>query len=148
MLPHRENRDGPAIAPQLRILRQGPATAVDGGANLLVRMHLLRGLRGDEAAQCLPELRRRLRAPADQAIEGMAIGRVRGQASTLGQAREAEIFTGRRRRTLRAAEGCAAGTAVVLITTTVWWARFVLPTLHSRHCEPTGRANARPMTGS
>src|SRR6185437_8943889 len=71
-------------------------------------MHLLRGLRGDQAIQCLPELRRRLCASADQAFEGVATGRERGQASALGQAREAEIFAGGCRGAFGAGKGCSA----------------------------------------
>ena len=40
-----------------------PPNAV-GRADLFLRMHVLLGLRGQQAAQCLPELRRRLCAAA------------------------------------------------------------------------------------
>ena len=51
---------GAATPAELRILRQGPAAERGGRADLFLRMHVLRGLRGEQAAQCLPELRRRV----------------------------------------------------------------------------------------
>src|SRR6188508_1740364 len=82
---------GPATPPELRILRQGPAALGDGGAHLLLRMHVLRRLRGDETRQCLPELRRRFRAAADPPVKGMAQWRVRDKTSAIGQARASEV---------------------------------------------------------
>jgi hypothetical protein len=45
-----EATDGAATSTQLRILRQGPAAERDGGADMHLRMHILRGLRRDQAA--------------------------------------------------------------------------------------------------
>src|ERR1700722_14796727 len=77
-------------------------------------MHVLRGLRGEQARQRLPELRRRFRGAPDPARERMAAGRMRHQARAVGQARTSEICDGRHRSALRAAEGCAAGRAIVI----------------------------------
>src|SRR5450631_4174956 len=54
-------------------------------------MHILRGLRREQAAQCLPELRRRLCAAADPADTTVAAERVRHHAASLGQARASEF---------------------------------------------------------
>ena len=54
-------------AADLRALQQGAAARVAGGAHLQLRVHLLRRLRRAGAGQCLPQLRRRLHAPADPA---------------------------------------------------------------------------------
>src|SRR3954464_9068627 len=75
-------------------------------------MHLLRGLRGDETLQRLPELRRRLCAAPDQANAGMATGRVHDEAGTVGQAGASEVQPGGRRGALRADTRGAAGEAV------------------------------------
>src|SRR6476620_7298614 len=76
-------------------------------------MHVLHGLRRKQAAQRLPELRRRLCAAADPPLEGMAAGRMRCQACAVGQARASEVFAGRCRRAFGAAEGYCARTAIV-----------------------------------
>ena len=107
---------GAATSAELRILRQGPAAERDGRADLFLRMHVLRGLRGEQAAQCLPELRRRLCAAADPARDGAAAGRVRHQAAAVGQARASEIQPRGRRRALRRGSGYSAAGAVKLST--------------------------------
>jgi hypothetical protein len=55
-------------------------------ADLLLRVHVLRGLRGDKTPQCMPELRRRLCAEADPAGAGMAAGINSCAAAAVGQA--------------------------------------------------------------
>src|SRR5690606_11431297 len=69
---------------ELRALRPGPATGVHGGADLQLRVHLLRRLRRAAAAQRLPELRRRPGASARTA-EGDA-GEASGLAGACRQA--------------------------------------------------------------
>src|SRR3982074_3391551 len=71
---------GTATTTELRILRQGPPAECDGGADMHLRMHVLRGLRRDQASQCVPELRRRFRAAADQAFTAMAARGLRDPA--------------------------------------------------------------------
>src|SRR6202035_5807092 len=56
---------GAATSAELRILRQGSAAAFDRSAHLLLRMHVLCGLRRDQALQCVPKLRRRFCTAAD-----------------------------------------------------------------------------------
>src|SRR3954465_11693878 len=75
-------------------------------------MHVLRRLRGDEALQRLPELRRRFCAATDQANAAMATGRVHEQPGAVGQAGASEVQPGGRRGALRAGQGCTAGEAV------------------------------------
>src|SRR5580704_9844685 len=48
-------------------------------------------MRRDRTAQCLPELRRRLRAAPDPAEDGMAPRRVACEAAAIGEARAFEI---------------------------------------------------------
>src|SRR5581483_52368 len=86
-----ERDHGAAAATELRILRQGSAAVGDRCADLLLRMHVLRGLRGKQAIQRLPELRRRFRAAADPPVEGVAAWRVRDQARAVGQAGASEV---------------------------------------------------------
>src|SRR2546422_8619308 len=58
---------GAATPAKLRVLRQGPAAERCGGADLFLRMYVLCGLRREQAAQCVPELRRWVCAAADPA---------------------------------------------------------------------------------
>ena len=102
---HHETDHGAATPAELRILRQGPAAERGGRADLFLRMHVLRGLRRQQAAQCLPELRRRLCAAADPARDRAAAGRVRHQAVAVGQAGAFEIQRRGCRRAFRAACG-------------------------------------------
>ena len=60
-------------APQLRMLRQGPAARCARRADLFLRMHVLRGLRDWRAEGPLPELRRDICAAAD--ARGASVGR-------------------------------------------------------------------------
>src|SRR4051794_35869281 len=113
------DNDGAATPAELRILRQGPAAECCGRADLFLRMHVLRGLRGDQAAQCLPELRRRVCAAADPACDRTAAPRVRDEAAAVGQARAFEIQRGRCPGALRAAAGHPTAGAVT----------------YPRHCE-------------
>jgi hypothetical protein len=83
---NRRDDHGFATPTELRILRQGSPAACCGSAHLLLRMHVLRGLRREQAAQRMPELRRRFCRAADPACKGMA-PLVRREASTVGQAR-------------------------------------------------------------
>ena len=59
-----------------KILRQKDPAYRDarrgGRAYLLVRVHVLRGVRGRRAARCLPELRRRLPGASDPTAAGLA----------------------------------------------------------------------------
>ena len=55
----------------LRELRDRPAADIERRKDLLLRMHILPQLRGDNSRVCLPELRRRLRAAPDQVSAGM-----------------------------------------------------------------------------
>src|SRR6516164_10760305 len=75
-------------------------------------MHLLRRLRRDQACQCLPELRRRLRAAPDPPCARMAGWRMRRQASAVGQARAFEIHARRHSRACGTAQGYPAGGAL------------------------------------
>src|SRR5689334_5380083 len=77
-------------------------------------MHVLRGLRGDQAAERLSELRRRFCAAADPADEGVAHRRLHGETSAVRQARASEIFAGGHRGALRASERRSARGAVAL----------------------------------
>src|ERR1700676_816008 len=110
---------GTATPTELRILRQGPAAERDGGADMHLRMHLLRGLRRDQAAQRLPELRRRFRAAADPACQGMAARRLRHQAGALGQTRASEIQFRGHRGAFGAAAGYSAGAAVKALSAVI-----------------------------
>src|SRR5262249_25877387 len=103
---------GPAIAPELRILRQGPAAISDRRAHLLLRMHLLCRLRGDKTRQRLPELRRRLCATPDPPRSGMARRCVHGKTSAIGQARASEVQSRRHRRALGAPEKRGAAESI------------------------------------
>src|SRR5882672_3206961 len=71
-------------------------------------MHLLRGLRRDQAAQCLPELRRRIRSPADPACQRMAAGTIGCEAAAVRQARTSVLQPRRYRGTFSEAEGYSA----------------------------------------
>ncbi len=53
----------------MRVLRYEPAARFEAGADLFVRMHVLRRLRKYKAWQCLPELWRRTRRTSN-AIDG------------------------------------------------------------------------------
>ena len=53
----------------LRALQYTVAARFTRGAHLLVRMYVLRGMRHGRVTQCLPQLRRRLRAKASQTVE-------------------------------------------------------------------------------
>ncbi len=77
---------GAATPAKLRILRQGPAAELDGSANLLLRVHILRGLRREQARQCLPELRRWLCPATNPAGQGMAPWTIGCEAAPVGPA--------------------------------------------------------------
>jgi len=53
----------------MRALQQTAASRLARRTDMLVRMHVLRGVRGRDSGERVPELRRRVRAPADQAVE-------------------------------------------------------------------------------
>src|SRR5665213_719588 len=75
-------------------------------------MHILRGLRREQAPQCMPELRRRLRPAADPACNGMAARTIGRKAPAIGQAR-ASVFWSRRYRCAFGADSeYSAGKAV------------------------------------
>src|SRR3954469_8202836 len=78
---------GAATSTELRVLRQGSAAECDGRADLFIGMYVLRGLRREQAAQCVRELRRRLRAAADPPGHRMAARTIDRKAATVGQAR-------------------------------------------------------------
>src|SRR5262245_12946889 len=67
------------------MLRPRPAARLHERADLLLRVHVLRGLRRERAAQRLPELRRRLRAAADPAGDRMAGRTLRREAAAVGE---------------------------------------------------------------
>ena len=52
--PNHPSDHNAAATPELRILRQGPATTVDRGPNLFLRVHVLFRLCGDKTRQRLP----------------------------------------------------------------------------------------------
>src|SRR6266704_1462796 len=95
------DHDGAATPAELRILRQGPAAGFHRSAHLLLRVHVLRGLRREQTRQCLPELRRWFRPAANPAGEGVAARIVGCEAAAVGQAGEFVI----RSRRYRAAFG-------------------------------------------
>ena len=80
-LQNGRRRHGAATSTELRILRQGPAAARDGARICSYECTFCADCVENKLAQRLPELRRRLRAAADPALEGMAAGRVRGKAA-------------------------------------------------------------------
>ena len=98
LIQPRRGGDGAATPAELRILRQGPAAGRNGRADLQLRVHVLRGLRRDQAAQCLPELRRRFRAAADPARERMAARAIGREATSFGQACSSQLQPRRHRR--------------------------------------------------
>ncbi len=106
------DRHGAATPAELRILRQGPAAERDGGADLFLRMHVLCGLRREQIAQRLPELRRRFCSPADPAHDPDAAWRLRRQAAAVRQARASEVQPRGCGCAFGAAAGYSAGTAV------------------------------------
>src|SRR5262249_12712715 len=57
---------------ELRALRPRPPAGLDGRADLLVRVHVLRDVRRGGAPRRVPELRRRIPAAAGPAGEGVA----------------------------------------------------------------------------
>src|SRR5258706_15772305 len=81
------DRHGAATPAELRILRQGPAAAFHGSAHLLLRVHILRGLRREQTRQRLPKLRRWFCPAADPARQGVGGGVICCEAATVGQAR-------------------------------------------------------------
>ena len=91
---------GARTAAELRILRSGPAAGFTRRADLLVRVHVLRRLRRGAASERLSQLRRRLRASADQARAGMASRIVAGQAAGVDEAART-VVQPRRDRALR-----------------------------------------------
>jgi hypothetical protein len=103
---------GAATPAELRILRQGSATECDGSAHLLVRVHVLRGLRRGQAAQCLPELRRRIRAAPDPARAGMAARIISCEAAAIGPAGPPVLWPRRCRRAFGADQGYSAAGAL------------------------------------
>jgi hypothetical protein len=104
--------NGAATPAELRILRQGPAAECNGSANLLLRMHVLCGLRGDQARQRLSELRRRVCATTDPARDRTAARSVRREAPAVGQAGTPQIQSRRYRGAFGEASRYSAGGAL------------------------------------
>src|ERR1700694_3299713 len=75
-------------------------------------MHVLCGLRRDEALQRLPELRRRFCTTPDPPDAGMAAGCVHDQAGTVGQAGASEGKPGGCRGAFREDQGRGAGETI------------------------------------
>jgi hypothetical protein len=79
----------------LRMLRQGFAAGGDGRRDLLVRVHVLPGLRGHEARGTLPELRRQSGATPDpasrKARKQPAVNAARFQAARLRGSRTPDL---------------------------------------------------------
>ena len=125
--PSQISRDdhGAAATAELRILRQGFAAISDGSAHLFLRMHVLRRLRRDQAAQCLPELRRRLCPKADPSLKGMAPRCFGWKTSAVGQARAFIVQSRRHRRAFGADQRYPTGATLM---------RAGCIALH-RHCE-------------
>src|SRR5438445_182577 len=93
-------------------------------------MHVLCGVRRDEAVERLPELRRRFCATPDPADAAMAAGRLRDGTPAVGQACAPEVQPGGRRRALRGDQGRGAGEALGL----VGWAKRSVPTMANHDC--------------
>jgi hypothetical protein len=111
LLELRDNH-GAATSAELRILRQGSAAEFNGSADLLLRMHVLCGLRREQALQCLPELRRRFCAAPDPAGDPTAARRFGATTSAIGQTRASQIQSGRCCRAVGEAARYSAGAAV------------------------------------
>ena len=82
---------GAATPAELRILRQGPAAAFDGGAHLQLRMHVLRRLRETKLDNVCPNCGGGFVPRPIRPAQRMAAGRVGRQTSAVGQARASEI---------------------------------------------------------
>jgi hypothetical protein len=69
---------------ELRVLRSRSSASFDGGEDLHIRVHVLRGMRDERAEGALSELQRRFGAPAHSArsraceISGVNEARVEG----------------------------------------------------------------------
>src|SRR5467141_357367 len=104
----RTRQRGAATPAKLRVLRQGSSAELNGSAHLQLRMHVLRGLRREQTAQCVPELRRRFCRAADPPGEGMAAGIVGREAPAIGQAGASVLQSRRYWRALGEASGYPA----------------------------------------
>ena len=101
------------LRPNCELLRQGPAAGIGASADLHLRVHLLRRLRRARAPRRLSQLRRRLRAAAHPAVDGMAPGPLAGRAPGVGRARAPVLLARGHRGALGPAQGRPAGGAVV-----------------------------------
>src|SRR3954467_9643141 len=108
----KEREDGPRTSAELRVLRQGPAAGCYRSADLQLRVHVLRRLRRNQATQCLPQLRRRLRASADPPGNRVAARSVGRQAPALQQTRAPLLRSGRHRLPHQARRAHSAGGAL------------------------------------
>src|SRR6266446_8868289 len=99
---------GAATPAELRILRQGPAAGLDGSAHLLLRVHVLRGLRREQTPQCVPELRWWFCPAANPAGQGVAAWTIGGEAVAVGQAGASVLQSRRYRRAFGAYSGYSA----------------------------------------
>lgn len=97
--------DGARAAAELRVLRCRPAAGVDCGADLHLRVHLLRRVRRDEAGERVPELRRRFRAPAHPACQRVATGALARHTTGVDRAAPAVVRRRGDRRAVRAPAG-------------------------------------------
>jgi hypothetical protein len=103
---------GTRATAQLRDVRQGPASVVDGSMHLLVRMHLLRSVRSRRTTQRLPQLRRRVHRTTDPAREGMAPGALRRKAAAVDEAGASLVQPRGDRRAFTAARSSCSGVAL------------------------------------
>jgi hypothetical protein len=92
---------GAATPTELRILRQGPSATHSGSAYLLLRVHVLRGLCGEQPPQRVPQLRRRFCPSTDPAEHRAAARRVRRETSAIEPACASQIHPRRCRRAFR-----------------------------------------------
>ena len=99
-------------SPELRAVRRRSSAGVTGSSDLYLRVHVLRRLRRERPAQRVPELRRRLRAPADPPAPGLAArGRARERSGRY-RAPACSVLARGDRAADRAAARRSAGAAV------------------------------------
>ena len=129
---------------------------VDRGADLHLRVHLLRRLRRARASERLPQLRRRLRAAADPAGDGVAARPLAGRAPGVARARAPVLLARGHGRALGSAQGRPARGALaepeVLLERTDQLSALAEPSTRSPPVGPgrwsssgARRASARPL---
>ena len=88
------------------------------GAHLFIRVHLLRRLRRDDAAERLPELRGRICPAADSAGDGMAARAFRRKAPAIIEACVSFLRPRRDKGPFESHQGHRAGAALALLCAT------------------------------